>query len=252
MLAFIKAVPQSGPLIGDLIAKNMDWPGAEEIGSRLASMLPPHLLDKKLEQLPPEAKALVSSLMQQMQQLKQEHDQAVQLLGDKNADRALEKEGLANERDKIAKDFEAKMTKVAADMQAKLIACIPQPGEPPEDHSAELALEHLKIMKDFEAKILKLMADQEAKHQEREHNLQMALLHHQSTMEQTVSSEKQEKGMRRQSDMDQYKKLNEKLTEKLTEMNERFKDLENAEFEHIRDPNTRRITKTRRVKRATH
>lgn len=35
MLGFIKAVPQAAPMIGDLIAKNMNWPGAEEIAERL-------------------------------------------------------------------------------------------------------------------------------------------------------------------------------------------------------------------------
>ena len=76
MLAFMKAVPQSGPLIGDLIAKNMDWPGAEEISSRLAAMLPPQvqaLLGKNMKDWPPEAKAMVmnlhSSLQGQGQQL---------------------------------------------------------------------------------------------------------------------------------------------------------------------------------------
>jgi len=35
MLAFMSAVPEAAGLIGDLIAKNQDWPGGEEIAKRL-------------------------------------------------------------------------------------------------------------------------------------------------------------------------------------------------------------------------
>lgn len=45
MIAFVQAVPNSAPLISDLIAKNMDWPGASEIAERLQKTLPPGLAD---------------------------------------------------------------------------------------------------------------------------------------------------------------------------------------------------------------
>lgn len=41
MLAFIQAYPQAATVIGDLIAKNQDWPGADDIADRLKKMLPP-------------------------------------------------------------------------------------------------------------------------------------------------------------------------------------------------------------------
>lgn len=41
MMAFVQAVPQAGALIADLIARNMDWPGAEAIAERLRRALPP-------------------------------------------------------------------------------------------------------------------------------------------------------------------------------------------------------------------
>lgn len=43
MLQFIQASPNAAPLIADIIAKNMDWPGAEEIAERLQKALPPHI-----------------------------------------------------------------------------------------------------------------------------------------------------------------------------------------------------------------
>jgi hypothetical protein len=41
MLELIRIYPAAAPLIGDLLAKNLDWPGADEVAKRLQSMLPP-------------------------------------------------------------------------------------------------------------------------------------------------------------------------------------------------------------------
>ncbi len=43
MLQFIQAVPQAASVAGDLVAQNMDWPGAEEIAARLKRLLPPQI-----------------------------------------------------------------------------------------------------------------------------------------------------------------------------------------------------------------
>jgi hypothetical protein len=43
MTEFIRAVPASAALIGDLYAKAQDWPNAQEIGERLEALLPPPL-----------------------------------------------------------------------------------------------------------------------------------------------------------------------------------------------------------------
>lgn len=40
LMQFIQAVPQAGQVAADLIAKNMDWPGAEELAERLKKLLP--------------------------------------------------------------------------------------------------------------------------------------------------------------------------------------------------------------------
>lgn len=40
MIELIRAYPPAAPMIGDLLAKNLDWPGADEIAARLAAMLP--------------------------------------------------------------------------------------------------------------------------------------------------------------------------------------------------------------------
>jgi hypothetical protein len=43
MLQFMQAVPQAASLAGDLVARNMDWPGADEIANRLRRTLPPQV-----------------------------------------------------------------------------------------------------------------------------------------------------------------------------------------------------------------
>lgn len=43
MIQFIKALPAAAAVIPDLIAKNMDWPGADEIEERFKLLLPPQV-----------------------------------------------------------------------------------------------------------------------------------------------------------------------------------------------------------------
>jgi multidrug resistance efflux pump len=45
-MQFVQAVPAAGGVVLDLIAKNMDWPGAQDIARRLQKTLPPGILDQ--------------------------------------------------------------------------------------------------------------------------------------------------------------------------------------------------------------
>ncbi|MCZ4270897.1 portal protein [Maritalea porphyrae] len=56
MMKFIDRNPASAPLIGDLVAKNLDWPGADEFAKRFKKMLPPQLQEGGL---PPEITQLI-------------------------------------------------------------------------------------------------------------------------------------------------------------------------------------------------
>jgi hypothetical protein len=40
MIELIRAYPAAAPVIGDLLARNLDWPGADEVAQRLRAMLP--------------------------------------------------------------------------------------------------------------------------------------------------------------------------------------------------------------------
>lgn len=48
MSEFIQYYPAAAPLIGDLYAKSMDWPGADQVAERLENLLPPEIRQKKL------------------------------------------------------------------------------------------------------------------------------------------------------------------------------------------------------------
>ena len=74
ILEFSRVMPQQAQFMGDLIAKNMDWPGAQEISDRLKKMLPPQLQDApNMKDIPPQFMAQ----MQQMQALVQQQHNLV-------------------------------------------------------------------------------------------------------------------------------------------------------------------------------
>lgn len=52
MTEFVRTVPAAGALIGDKIASNMDWPGAEDIAKRLRTLLPPEIRAMEGEEMP--------------------------------------------------------------------------------------------------------------------------------------------------------------------------------------------------------
>ncbi|HUP81269.1 MAG TPA: portal protein, partial [Pirellula sp.] len=71
MLAFVQAYPAAAQLVGDLMVKNMDWPGANEISERLKKSLPPGIADQADEKkpLPPQVQAQMQQMNQVIEQL---------------------------------------------------------------------------------------------------------------------------------------------------------------------------------------
>lgn len=105
MMNFVQSFPQSAPMIGDLIAKNLDWPGADDIADRLKAMLPPQVQGQNSQ---------VIQLQQQMQQVMQQAQQQVGELSQKlqqaEADATLEKARLWNDNRKLDIDAYGKET----------------------------------------------------------------------------------------------------------------------------------------------
>lgn len=115
MMKFATAFPQSAPLIMDIVAKEMDWNGAEQIAARLAKAIPPNLLTPDSKDLSPQIQAIIQSMKGEIQQLTQQLATAAKALVDKQADRAVQ-------QDAIDKRFEAAVLKTIADIETKQAA----------------------------------------------------------------------------------------------------------------------------------
>ncbi|MFZ5720317.1 MAG: portal protein [Pseudomonadota bacterium] len=102
MIELIRAYPMAAPLLGDLLARNLDWPGADEIAGRLAALLP--------AQMKGEAPELVAA-RQQLAQIGQALTAARTEIGALKQDRAHEARKLEIEA------FEAETNRLKA-MQA--------------------------------------------------------------------------------------------------------------------------------------
>lgn len=91
MLALTQANPTLFNTIGDLMMKNMDWPGAEEISKRLQMMLPPELQPtaqgEKVDPQVAQAQQMMEQLANQMEEMGQEltylRDQRIMTIQDK-------------------------------------------------------------------------------------------------------------------------------------------------------------------------
>ncbi len=67
-LDFVRSAPETLPIVGDLIVRNMDWPQADEFAERMKKMLPPQLQDEN-EQGQAQMAQQSQMLMPQNQQL---------------------------------------------------------------------------------------------------------------------------------------------------------------------------------------
>lgn len=86
MTEFIRAFPPAAPVMGDLYAKAMDWPNAEQIGERLEELLPPPIKAKmqadkqKREQAAGQPPSPEQQQEQEAQQAAQQQAQQAQAL----------------------------------------------------------------------------------------------------------------------------------------------------------------------------
>jgi len=119
MIDFSKAVPQVAQACSDLIAKNMDWPGAQEIADRLRKLLPPQLQDDpKNKQIPPAAQAQMAQMQHLIQNLTQHLNEATKVIETKKMD--LEHRERV-EMAKIQADIEINLAKLGSQSSIKLL-----------------------------------------------------------------------------------------------------------------------------------
>lgn len=72
MTEFIRVFPAAAPALGDLLAKNLDWPQADEVAKRLQAMLPPQMQgnDPRIQQAQQAMQQMQQAIQQLQQQLK--------------------------------------------------------------------------------------------------------------------------------------------------------------------------------------
>lgn len=90
MMDMTKMNPKVLDIVGDLMFKNMDWPGHNEMSERWKKQMPPGLIDdpNKQKPLPPE----VQAQMQQMDQMIQMQTQQLQSMSEEMKNKKLELE----------------------------------------------------------------------------------------------------------------------------------------------------------------
>lgn len=114
MIELIRSFPDAAPVIGDLLAKNLDWPGADEIAKRLEKMLPPGVRDDESGDVPPEIQTQLKQMSEALQVMGQR-------LQDAESKRDIEVQKLGVERYKAETE---RMTAVAPAMGPNEIQAI--------------------------------------------------------------------------------------------------------------------------------
>ena len=102
----IQAFPQAATVVGPEMAKNLDWPGADEIAKKLEAMTS--------GQVPPQIQKQIDDGMKQMQSLKQENEQLKADKSDKIAEIQANEE---LEKLKIASNERIQQQKIESDKE---------------------------------------------------------------------------------------------------------------------------------------
>ena len=117
LMEFIQAYPPAAELIADLIAKNLDFPGADEMARRLMAVVPPEVRDFDPEGPPPEPPEPPPEV--QMQQMQMESQAELQEMKIAEADRKsqAEQQKLAMEMQFKQREHQMKMAELAAEQE---------------------------------------------------------------------------------------------------------------------------------------
>lgn len=122
MMALIQAYPDAASIIGDLFAKNLDWPGADEIAERLKAMLPPQVQQvvnggEKADPQVAQAQAQVRQVTQQAQGIIQQGMSQIQEL--QSQIKALQEDRSLEQRKLDIAAYEAETKRHEAELRAR-------------------------------------------------------------------------------------------------------------------------------------
>lgn len=140
-MQLVQSAPETMQFAGDLIVKNMDWPGADALAERYKLMLPPQIQQalQGQAQLPPEIQQAQQQIQQGQQQLQQAHQQLVEMGQQVQQDKAATEaqkvriEAMLKELDAKDKILQANYQEYSAklELQAMQAAQTLQPQMPP-------------------------------------------------------------------------------------------------------------------------
>ena len=85
-MELLRVDPTAAPLIRDLLASNLDWPGAAEISKRFKAMLPPQIQEEEN----PEVAMVKQQAQQAIQQLQQQAMEISQQLESLKMDKEID------------------------------------------------------------------------------------------------------------------------------------------------------------------
>lgn len=113
ILEFVKAFPGAGPLIMDMIPKNMDWADADALAERLKKGLPPGIAESNDDPTEQEQQAMQQA-QQQAEQQQQIEQQAIELqMAGAQAELAKTQAEIAKNEAEIAKNETAMLKTMA-------------------------------------------------------------------------------------------------------------------------------------------
>lgn len=112
MMDLIGAMPNAAPLIGDIVAKSFDWPGADEISDRLKMMLPPEVLAGDNPQL----QNILKQNQAQMQQMQGYIAQLERALQDRTRELDIKEGELGAKLKEVRRKYEEMNQDFAKDM----------------------------------------------------------------------------------------------------------------------------------------
>lgn len=119
MMDFSRDVPQVAQSCADLIVKNMDWPGAQDMSDRLKKLLPPALqTDPKQMQVPPQAQAQMQQMQMMIKQLSDHLNETTKIIETKKLD--LEHRERV-ELMKVQADLEINLAKLGSQSNIELL-----------------------------------------------------------------------------------------------------------------------------------
>jgi hypothetical protein len=103
MTELLRSFPQAAPFIGDILAKNLDWPGADEISKRLKAMLPPQIqaMEQGDQDIPPEVQAMIAQGKQQIEQMQQQLQQGMQMFKQLQGELAQAKQAVQDKQSEL-------------------------------------------------------------------------------------------------------------------------------------------------------